>query len=149
MDDVDALMSKIVKKIDIALEDCANDLYVKSLSQAPEGKDVVLKSTGTKIHSGGTLKKSAFVEARHESEEIRCFVVGYDTRRVDPVGDFNYAIVRHEKPSEHWKFLENPYKANREIYRGKIVEAINGNGNASLSGGFQYTTSTGTNTKEF
>jgi hypothetical protein len=43
-------------------------------------------------------------------------------------GNFNYAIIQHEKQFPHkegqWKFLETPYKAYKDDYRGEVVSVL-------------------------
>ena len=114
MDNIDALMYSIRSAVDRELEKCANDLQKKSLDLAPS--------------ASGVLRESCFVEPRHESEDVRIFVVGYDTTRV--TGDnFNYAIIQHEKQMNHphggqWKFLEQPYKENINDYNNKVDDVV-------------------------
>lgn len=156
---VDALMNQIRSAVDRELESCAKELLVKAKNLAPKGADEIRKREGVRVHEGGMLEQSGFTEARHISEDIRCYVVGFDTRRVDEGSkkkNFNYAIVQHEKPSSHangqWKFLETPYKEQRVGYKIRLSKVIGdrGLGDVTLRGGYKLTTkNSGTTTKKF
>ena len=151
MNDIEALMSRIRSAVDRELKVCAEDLLSKSRQIVPVGDDEVRKRTGVIVKEGGALYESGFVEERHESMDIRVVVVGYDTRRVDEGSrkkDFNYAILQHEKPMPHddgeWKFLETPYKENKDRYEQKIGSAVGNNlDRVTLNGGFELTTRKG------
>lgn len=139
MNNIDALINGIRAAVDAELKSCAEDLLEKAQGLAPVGDDVVRKKTGNVVHKGGTLADSGYVEERNEGPDVRVVVVGFDTRR-ETGGNFNYAIIQHEKPMKHakgqWKFLETPYKENKEEYQDRISQAIgNSIGKANVSGG--------------
>ena len=158
MDDIEALMSRIRKSVDRELESCAKDLLSKALQKVPVGKGEVRKRTGETVQEGGTLYDSGFEEARHESPDVRVHVVVFDTRRVDEGSErqnFNYAIIRHEMPVKEadgeWKYLENPYKENKDVYEKRLQTAIGSNlGKVELEGGFVATNKKGiTSSRKF
>ena len=151
---VDALMTQIRVAVDRELESCANDLLAKSKLLTPKGDDVVRKSDGSKTHNGGKLAEAGYIKVQHISEDIRRFVVVYDTRKTDSASaksNFNYAIIQHEKPFPHkqgqWKFLETPFKESRTGYKKRLSAVIGkGLGEVTLEGGFKFTTNKTGNT---